>query len=64
MNPPSGNMPRIQSTAVHREANPIADRMGRSPRNNDGPTAPTTATEVADRVVSANHASAPNRKIQ
>ena len=25
VNPPSGNMPRIQSTAVHKAANPIAD---------------------------------------
>src|SRR6476661_7686122 len=64
VNPPSGNMPRIQSTSVHKAANPIADRMGRSSRSIDGPIAPTTAIEAAESAVSANHASAPNRKIQ
>ena len=64
VNPPSGNMPRIQSTAVHKAANPIADRTGRSSRSIDGAMAPTTAIEAAESAVSANHASAPNRKIQ
>src|SRR5436190_23362331 len=64
VNPPSGNMPRIQSTAVHKAATPIADRMGRSSLSIDGAIAPTTATDAADSAVRANHASAPNRKIQ
>ena len=64
VNPPSGNKPRIQSIAVHRDANAIADRMDRPSRSNDGPTAPTNPIEVAESAVRANHASAPKRNIQ
>jgi hypothetical protein len=59
VNPPSGQSPRSQSTAVHTAAAPRAVSRGRPGLPTRGNAAPNSATDSAASSVRAPHASVP-----